>query len=114
MKKDNESEDVIKSTISDIASSLFVVLCDCYPELATTELEDIFNETFKNDVMVFIQDYRRSVHEGIEFRTTAQRVAQAYTQQRFFEKLSSAIERSKKIRKHKIKNGINNNQDNKR
>lgn len=114
MKKYHESEDVIKSTISDIASSLFIVLCDCYPELATTELEDIFNETFKSDVMVFIQDYRRSVHEGIEFRTTAQRITQAYTQQLFFEKLSSTIERSKKTQKHKIKNGINNNQDNKR
>lgn len=114
MKKYNESEDVIKSTISDIASSLFIVLCDCYPELATTELEDIFNETFKSDVMGFIQDYRRSVHEGTEFRTTAQRIAQAYTQQRFFEKLSSAIERSKKIRKYRTKNGMKNNQDNKR
>ena len=96
MKKDHESEDVIKSTISDMASSLFIVLCDFYPELATTELEEIFNETFKSDVMVFIQDYRRSVHEGAEFRTTVQRIAQAYTQQRFFEKFSSAIERSKK------------------
>lgn len=114
MKKDHESEDVINSTISDIASSLFIVLCDCYPELATTDLEDIFNETFKSDVMVFIQDYRRSVHEGTEFRTTAQRIAQAYTQERFFAKLSSAIERSKIIRKHKTENGIKNNQDNKR
>ncbi|WP_241640783.1 hypothetical protein [Rosenbergiella epipactidis] len=113
MKKDHESEDVINSTISDIASSLFIVLCDYYPELATTELEEIFNETFKSDVMVFIQDYRRSVHEGTEFRTTAQRITQAYTQQRFFEKLSSAIERSKKIRKHKSKNSIMKNQDKK-
>lgn len=86
MKKDNELEDVIMSTISNIASLLFIVLCDIYPELATTKLEDVFNEKFKIDVMAFIQDYRRSVHEGNEFKITAQRIAQAYTQQRFFEK----------------------------
>ncbi|HIE9829655.1 TPA: hypothetical protein ACXRWW_004780 [Klebsiella variicola subsp. variicola] len=98
MKKDNESEDVIKSTISDMASSLFVVLCDCYPELATTELEDIFNETFKNDVMIFINNYRQSVTNGAEFKPIGKDIAQKYTQQRFFEKLAFAIERSNRIR----------------
>lgn len=93
-EKTNDPEVLIQFAIDDMVSLLFVVICNCYPELATTEFESVFNEEFKNHVIIFTNDYFKSINNGTELRIIKKGFAQACSNQLFFEKLALAIERS--------------------
>lgn len=87
-------ESVILSAIENMAFFLFSVLSGCYPEIATSELEDVFNEEFKSDVVAFIKNYRKNA--GNRIAMSGKDLAQVYSNQRFFAKLSRALEQCKK------------------
>lgn len=89
-------EGLILSAIENMAFFLFSVLSDCYPEIATSELEDVFNEEFKTDVVAFVKNYRNNI--GNRVSISGKQLAQTYSNHRFFEKLSKALEECKKSR----------------
>lgn len=93
--EDTESNDeVIASATDHMAFYLFSVLSDCYPEIATSEFEAFFNEEFKIDIAAFIKNYRKSI--GDRIAVSGKELAQVYSNQRFYEKLSRALEQCKK------------------
>ncbi|MBN1086250.1 hypothetical protein JNO12_17080 [Erwinia aphidicola] len=87
-------DEVIASVTDHMAFYLFSVLSDCYPEIATSEFESVFNEHFKIDIAVFIKNYRKNV--GRKIAVSGKELAQVYSNQRFYEKLSRALEQCKK------------------
>lgn len=97
-EKLNDPEIIIQFAIDDMISSLFAVICNCYPELATTDFEIIFNEEFKSHVIIFINNYFKSINKGAELRIINKGVTQACSHQLFFEKLALAIEKSNQIK----------------
>lgn len=96
MKETEDDEAVISTAIEHMAFFLFSILSDCYPEIATTEFENIFNEEFKTDVVTFIKNYRNNVIKGLS--VPGKDLAQVYANQRFFEKLSRALDKCKKVK----------------
>jgi len=112
--KETESNDeVIALATEHMAFFLFSVLSDCYPEIATSEFEDFFNDEFKIDIAVFIKNYRKNI--GNRIAVSGKELAQVYSNQRFYEKLSRALERCEKEKADKavftITNQIKNFQD---
>ncbi|TWD45327.1 hypothetical protein [Pantoea sp. SJZ147] len=92
---DIESNDeVIAAATDHMAFFLFSILSDCYPEIATSEFEKIFNDEFKVDIENFIKNYRKNI--GSRMTMASKDIAQVYSNQRFFEKLSRALEQCKK------------------
>lgn len=87
-------EDVISSAIENMAFFLFSILSDCYPEIATSEFEDVFNKEFRIDILSFIKNYRKSA--GNRMAMSGKDLAQIYSNQRFYEKLSRALDQCKK------------------
>ncbi|EHP7645616.1 hypothetical protein AADG43_001600 [Escherichia coli] len=99
--KETESNDgVITSATDHMAFYLFSVLSDCYPEIATSEFEDFFNEEFKVDIAAFIKNYRKNI--GNRIAVSGKELAQVYSNQRFYEKLSRALEQCKKEKADKV------------
>ena len=88
------NDEVIAAAIDHMAFFLFSILSDCYPEIATSEFKNIFNDEFKFDVENFIKNYRRNI--GSRMTMSGKDIAQVYSNQRFFEKLSRALEKCKK------------------
>ena len=97
-EKINDPEVIIQFAIDDMVSLLFVVICNCYPELATTEFESVFHEEFKSHVIIFINAYFKSINKGTELKIIKKGFCQACSTQLFFEKLALAIERSNQIK----------------
>lgn len=93
-EEQENDENVISSAIENMAFFLFSILSDCYPEIATSELESIFNEEFRIDIVAFIKNYRKSA--GNRIAMSGQDFAQIYSNQRFYEKLSRALDQCKK------------------
>jgi len=93
-EKTNDPEVLIQFAIDDMVSLLFVVICNCYPELATTEFESVFHEEFKSHVIIFINNYFKNIDKGTDLRTIKKGFTQACSNQLFYEKLALAIERS--------------------
>lgn len=92
---DLESNDeVIAAATDHMAFFLFSILSDCYPEIATSESESIFNSEFKIDIKNFIKNYRKNIEN--RGAMPGKELAQVYSNQRFYEKLSRALEKSKK------------------
>ncbi|WP_437616186.1 hypothetical protein [Erwinia sp. V71] len=92
---DIESNDeVIAAATDHMAFFLFSILSNCYPEIATSEFENIFNDEFKVDIESFIKNYRRNI--GNRMALSGKELAQIYSNQRFYEKLSRALEQCKK------------------
>ncbi len=89
---DNE---VISSAIESVSFFLYTILADCFPEMATAECERIFHEELKTDIIAFVMDYRQSLNSRNALSIDQTIVIRAYTEQRFFEKLSKALERCK-------------------
>ncbi len=83
-------DEVIASVTDHMDFYLFSVLSDCYPEISTSEFESVFNEEFKIDIAVFIKNYRENV--GRRIAVSGKELAQVYSNQRFYEKLSRALE----------------------
>lgn len=105
-KTTNETEnddEVIDSAIESISFFLFSVLSDCYPDLSTTDIECMFNEEFKIDVITFIKKFRNEMGNGKNFNATDNSLTQAYNNQRFFEKLTIAL---KNCQKDKFKKDV--------
>ncbi|WP_116403917.1 hypothetical protein [Serratia marcescens] len=93
--EDIESNDeVIEAATDHMAFFLFSILSDCYPEIATSEFENIFNAEFKIDIETFIKNYRKDI--GNRMAMSGKELAQIYSNQRFYEKLSIALEQCKK------------------
>ncbi|WP_312157395.1 hypothetical protein [Pantoea piersonii] len=88
------NDEVITAATDHMAFFLFSILSDCYPEIATTEFENIFNDEFKADVENFIKSYRKKI--GNRMVMSGKDLAQIYSNQRFYEKLSRALEQCKK------------------
>jgi len=88
------NDEVIAAATDHMAFFLFSILSDCYPEIATSEFENIFNDEFKFDIENFIKNYRRNI--GSRITMAGKDIAQVYSNQRFFEKLSRALEQCKK------------------
>lgn len=88
------NDGVIASATDHMAFYLFSVLSDCYPEIATSEFENVFNEEFKIDISAFIKNYRKGI--GNRIAVSGKELAQVYSSQRFYEKLSRALEQCKK------------------
>ncbi|WP_289367370.1 hypothetical protein [Pantoea stewartii] len=88
------NDEVIAAATDHMAFFLFSILSDCYPEIATTEFENIFNDEFKIDIENFIKNYRKSIGEITVM--SGKDLAQIYSNQRFYEKLSRALEQCKK------------------
>ncbi|EKS7113561.1 hypothetical protein POE72_004410 [Enterobacter ludwigii] len=55
------NDEVITAATDHMAFFLFSILSDCYPEIATTEFENIFNDEFKADIENFIKSYRKKL-----------------------------------------------------
>lgn len=89
---DNE---VILSAIESVSLFLYTILADCFPEMATAECERIFYEELKTDIIAFVMDYRQSLNRRNALSIDQTIVIRAYTEQRFFEKLSKALEKCK-------------------
>ncbi|GKW20726.1 hypothetical protein PEC302107_24550 [Pectobacterium araliae] len=93
--KETENDDeVIASATDHMAFFLFSILSDCYPEIATSEFENIFNAEFKIDIEIFIKSFRKNI--GNRMAMSGKELAQIYSNQRFYEKLSRALEQCKK------------------
>lgn len=88
------NDEVIAAATDHMAFFLFSILSGCYPEIATSEFENIFNDEFKFDVENFIKNYRKNI--GNRMTISGKDLAQAYSNQRFYEKLSRALEQCKK------------------
>ncbi len=97
---DNE---VISSAIENVSFFMYTILADCFPEMATAECERIFYEELKTDIIAFVVGYRQDLNRGNGLSIDQTIVIRAYTEQRFFEKLSKALERCKA---DKMVNGI--------
>lgn len=96
MEDNANNDEVIASAIESISFFLFSVLAECYPDIATSELESIFHDELKIDIISFVRKYRQEVINGNAFSFTGKHISQVYANQRFFEKLSIALERCKK------------------
>mgnify|MGYP004712401087 CR=1 FL=1 len=114
MNKNPDLEMAIQCTIDEMASSLFVIICNFYPDFSTSELEGIFNEQFKSQVLIFVNDYFNSVNKHTELRMTAKDITQVYTHKSFFEKLALVLERSDRIRFKRNNDKSKNSSNNKR
>lgn len=90
----NDNDEVIAAATDHMAFFLFSILSDCYPEISTSEFENIFNDEFKVDIETFIKNYRRNI--GNRMTMSGKELAQIYSNQRFYEKLSRALEQCKK------------------
>lgn len=88
------NDEVIAAATDHMAFFLFSILSGCYPEIATSEFENIFNDEFKFDIESFIKNYRKNV--GNIMTMSGKDIAQIYSNQRFHEKLSRALEQCKK------------------
>lgn len=88
------NDEVIAAAIEHMAFFLFSVLSDCYPEITTAEFENIFNDEFKIDIADFIRNYRKNIEKRIT--VSGKEFAQVYSNQRFYEKLTRALEHCKK------------------
>jgi len=88
------NDEVIAAATDHMAFFLFSILSDCYPEIATNEFENIFNDEFKVDIENFIKSYRKNI--GNRMAMSGKEFAQIYSNQRFYEKLSRALEQCKK------------------
>lgn len=88
------NDEVIVAATDHMAFFLFSILSDCYPEIATSEFENIFNDEFKVDIETFIKNYRKRI--GNRMAMSGKELAQVYSNQRFYEKLSRALEQCKK------------------
>ena len=88
------NDEVIAAATVHMAFFLFSIFSDCYPEIATTEFENIFNDEFKVDIENFIKSYRKNI--GNKMTMSGKEIAQIYSNQRFYEKLSRALEQCKK------------------
>jgi len=90
-----ESNDEVIATATDhMAFFLFSILSDCYPEIATSEFENIFNDEFKVDIENFIKNYRKNI--GNRMAMSGEDLVQVYSNQWFYKKLSRALEQCKK------------------
>ncbi|KTS28542.1 hypothetical protein [Pantoea stewartii] len=98
------NDEVIAAATDHMAFFLFSILSDCYPEIATSEFENIFNEDFKVDIENFIKNYRKNIRNRMMM--SSRDLAQIYSSQRFYEKLSRALQQCKKV---KLSEGIENN-----
>lgn len=92
--KDSDNE-IISSAIESISFCLYTTLADCFPEMATAECENFFYEEFKIDIIAFVMDYRQNLNRRNALSIDRNSVIRAYTEQRFFEKLSKALEKCK-------------------
>lgn len=88
------NDEVIAAATDHIGFFLFSILSNCYPEIATSEFESIFNVDFKVDIENFIKNYRKNI--GNRMAMSGKVLAQIYSNQRFYEKLSRALEQCKK------------------
>ncbi|MGX9240892.1 hypothetical protein ACWXVW_06190 [Pantoea dispersa] len=88
------NDEVIAAATDHMAFFLFSILSDCYPEIATTEFENIFNDEFRIDIKNFIKSYRKNI--GNRMAVSGKELTQIYSNQRFYEKLSRALEQCKK------------------
>lgn len=92
----NDSDnEIIASAIESISFCLYTILADSFPEMATKECEIVFYEEFKTDIIAFVMDYRKNLNRRNAFSIDRSSVIRAYTEQRFFEKLSKALEKCK-------------------
>ncbi|MGE0971707.1 hypothetical protein ACQFN5_19540 [Klebsiella sp. WOUb02] len=71
--------------------------------MATPECEGVFYEELKTDIIAFVMDYRQDLNRRNGLSIDQRNVIRAFTEQRFFEKLSKALERCKA---DKMVNGI--------
>ncbi|EBQ9456103.1 hypothetical protein DLR37_22650 [Salmonella enterica subsp. enterica serovar Newport] len=94
MEVTERNDKAIESATEHMAFFLFSVLSDCYPEIATAEFENVFNDEFKIDIADFIRNYRKNI--GKRIAVSGKELAQVYSNQRFYEKLSRALEQCKK------------------
>lgn len=99
---DSDNE-IIASAIESISFCLYTILADCFPEMATEECEIVFYEEFKTDIIAFVMDYRKNLNRRNALSIDRNSVIRAYTEQRFFEKLSKAL---KKCKADKVVYGI--------
>ncbi|WP_035342936.1 hypothetical protein [Dickeya sp. DW 0440] len=101
-KTADDNNTVIESAIEHISFFLFAILSDCYPEIATSEFETLFNEEIRIDINSFIKNYRQQVAT-----LSGKSMAQAYASQRFFEKLSRALNQYQKDKPGEAVNYVN-------
>ncbi|MEB0949522.1 hypothetical protein [Citrobacter sedlakii] len=94
MEGTESNDEVIASATDHMAFFLFSILSDCYPEIATSEFENIFNDEFKIDIETFIKSFQKNI--GNRMAMSGKELAQIYSNQRFYEKLSRALEKCKK------------------